>query len=99
MGGGDILVPGLIVSLVLAAGVYLLKRAIDNNDKTQEEMKVAFTSGLEKLSGKLDGLATKDNAHSEAIVELKVRLSTVERELLQTQNMVRRRRSTDEAPT
>lgn len=96
MGSGDMLVPGVLVSIVMVVVGALLKRAIDANDRTQREMKDAFTAGLASLATELRGLAASHSAHAESIVELRVRLTTAERDLLQVQNRVQRRRSTDE---
>lgn len=94
MGAGSVL-----ISLVVAVVGYLVKRAIDANDKEQAELKTAVVVGMEKLAGKVDGLAAQDGQHAVSIVELKVRLAHVESEVLQIQRRTQRQRSTDSGGT
>jgi hypothetical protein len=73
-----VIIPSIVVSLVVALVGYLLKRAIENNDKGQEKLGEALTAGLSKLEGALAALAEKHSASSESIVELRVRVAAVE---------------------
>jgi predicted nucleic acid-binding Zn-ribbon protein len=82
-----VVIPALVVSTVIALVGYLLKRAIDGVDRN-----------LSSLVGKVDGLSAKDSAHSEAIVELRVRMAHMETEHRALQSHIQRRRSTDADP-
>lgn len=84
----SVLLPGVIVSLLISAMGWLVLRAIAGVDKK-----------LAELSVKVDTLGLKDSQHSESIVELRVRMETVERELLYNQRSIHRlRREGSEEP-
>lgn len=76
-----LVVPGIVVSVVLAILGWLLLRAIGGVDKR-----------LAELGVKVDALAQKDGQLSESMVELRVRLTHVETEQASMRSLLRGRR-------